>query len=149
MTNLIRGSGPTKSLVVHQLGHTGLSSTYCTAGLLGPQLNGPEFGILSVKHHQLLAAGSCHERSRKRLFCKKHRVIQGMHTVPAWVLQCKTKGKREQSYFDVASMLELEHCIHNSVIRVFIVIAHEESAESRDYRQNISACFYFILSERH
>jgi len=65
MTNLIGGSGPTESLVVHQLGHAGLLSAHCTAGLLGPQLDGPESGVLSVKHQQLLAAGSWSAGSRK------------------------------------------------------------------------------------
>ncbi|TNN83061.1 hypothetical protein EYF80_006668 [Liparis tanakae] len=65
MTNLIGGSRPTESLVVHQLGHTGLLSAHRTAGLLGPQLDGPESGVLSVKHHQLLAAGSWSAGSRK------------------------------------------------------------------------------------
>lgn len=60
MTNLICGSSPTESLVVHQLGYTGVFSAHYTAGLLGPQFDGPESGILSVKHHQLLATGSCH-----------------------------------------------------------------------------------------
>lgn len=59
MSNLICGSSPAESLVVHQLGYAGRLSAHSTAGLLWPQLNGPEFGILSVKHHQLLPTGSC------------------------------------------------------------------------------------------
>lgn len=131
MTDLICGSSPTESLVVHQLGYTGLLSTHCTAGLLGPQLNGPEFGILSVKHHQLLSTGSCRARSRKRPgWCIQCQVL-------VWVLQCKKARQK------------IEQCIHNSLIRVLIGMANEESAEYRDCRQNISACFYFILSDRH
>ena len=56
--NLIRGSRPTEGLVVHQLGHAGLVPTHCTVSLLGSQPNGPEFGVLCIKHQQLLAAGS-------------------------------------------------------------------------------------------
>lgn len=58
MTDLICCGRPTKALVVHQLGYTGGLSTDCTASLLGPQPDGPKLGILSVKHHQLLATGS-------------------------------------------------------------------------------------------
>lgn len=77
MNNLICGSSPAESLVVHQLGYTGLLSTHSTAGLFWPQLNGPEFGILSVKHHQLLPTGSCHSRSRKRFTLGKS--IMALH----------------------------------------------------------------------
>lgn len=70
-TNLIRGCRPTEGLVVHQLGNAGLVSTHCTVSLLGSQPNGPEFGILRIKHQQLLAAGSWHTKSRARLFCEQ------------------------------------------------------------------------------
>lgn len=77
MTNLVCGSRSTESLKVHQPGHAGVFSTYCTAGLLWPQPDRPEPGILGVKHHQLLAAGSWHARSRERLLTsEKHRVAR-------------------------------------------------------------------------
>ncbi len=72
MTNLICGGGPTESLIVHQLGYTGVLPTHCTAGLLGSQLDGPESCILSIKHNQLLAAGSWLAWSRKRLLCAEN-----------------------------------------------------------------------------
>lgn len=65
LPNLIRGSRPTESLIVHQLGHSGVLSTHGTASLFWTQLNGSESGIMSIKHHQLLATGSSHNESRK------------------------------------------------------------------------------------
>lgn len=79
MTNLVCGSRSTESLIVHQPGHAGVFSTYSTAGLLWPQPDRPEPGILGVKHHQLLAAGSWHARSRlltRLLTSEKHRVAR-------------------------------------------------------------------------
>lgn len=66
-TNLICGGRPTEALVVHQLGYAGVLSAHRAAGLLGPQLDGPESGILSIKHHQLLTAGSWNAWSRMSL----------------------------------------------------------------------------------
>lgn len=78
VSNLICGSSPAESLIVHQLGYGGCLSAHSTAGLLWPQLNGPEFGILSVKHHQLLPTGSCRSWSRKKALGKEHHgVTQG------------------------------------------------------------------------
>lgn len=65
MTNLICGSRPTETLIVHQLGYTGILATHRTASLLGPQFNGSESGILSIKHQQCLGTGSCRGKSRK------------------------------------------------------------------------------------
>lgn len=70
VSNLICGCSPAESLIVHQLGYARRLSAHSTAGLLWPQLYGPEFGILSVKHHQLLPTGSCGSWSRKRLWGK-------------------------------------------------------------------------------
>lgn len=69
--DLVCGSGAAESLVVQQLGHAGVLPTHGTAGLLGPQLDGPESGAVSIKQHQLLAAGSCHCRLGKRPLCGK------------------------------------------------------------------------------
>lgn len=63
--DLICGSRPTELLIVHKVCDSGVLSTHSTAGLLGPQPDGPELGILGVKHQQLLTTGSCHTRSRK------------------------------------------------------------------------------------
>lgn len=56
-TNLICGCRPTESFVVYKPGHAGVFSAHRTAGLFGPQLDGPESEILGVKHQQLLTAG--------------------------------------------------------------------------------------------
>ena len=63
------GGRPTEALIVHELGHTGLVSTHGAASLLGPQLYGPESGVLSVKHHQRLAAGSWKAQSKIKPLC--------------------------------------------------------------------------------
>lgn len=149
-TNLICGSRPAEGLVVHQPGYAGVLSAHRAAGLLGPQLDGPEPGILTVKHHQLLAAGSWHDPGVKEKRPLGEKKASRIFWRQLWRCMCVAKQDRRAGwgYYSLMrdSILARERCSHNSFLRVLIGMTNEESAESRECRGKYFCLFllYFI-----
>ncbi|KAF3844679.1 hypothetical protein F7725_007842 [Dissostichus mawsoni] len=105
--------------------------------MLGPQLDGPESGILSVKHHQLLAAGSWPD-SRQSLclvlvllpmkhlsvqVAELHLIIVQQAQAPCRDTERKLSNPRETGMWRGATTAMAERSLGPSKMRLFYTVA--------------------------